>query len=335
LLDKKDIDEAKALWKSSFDDSDAFIDTYFENKIIPHNSLGMFDDGLACVVHMLPERIRVQGKALKSGYIAGAATAQKKQNRGYMRIMLQESLQLMNQRGIVMTHLYPFKHSFYEKFGWGTYSYVQKKVVKVGKPAGGRVEPVTERSLLVPLYRKMMAKFDGYVIRTASQWDGRLSELLCDGGKAVVLYEEDVPVAYMMYYEEDGNADVIEAVFSREEQAQSLAEHIAQGCNEVRYSLPTNDDTSAPQGMARIVDVVGLLEELDAMEVLRKMQVVDAFANCNNRGSSRNRIQISELAQIVHRGVPRGLLDEKKKKSPYNILNEKFIQRSTCIFEEY
>ena len=50
LLDNNDTEEAKALWKSAFGDSDDFIDTYFRNKIMPGNSLGIFDGGLKSVV---------------------------------------------------------------------------------------------------------------------------------------------------------------------------------------------------------------------------------------------------------------------------------------------
>jgi len=240
LLDSNDIDEAKALWKSAFGDSDALIDTYFENKITTHSSLGMFDNGLACVVHMLPYRIRVQGKEMMSSYIAGAATAQDRRKRGYMRIMLLESLRLMKMRGVLMTHLYPFKHSFYERFGWATYSYVNKPVVTIGKKA--EVRQTKDIGLLDALYQSMTRDYDGYVVRGEKEWKWRLSELFCDGGKAAVLIENDAPVAYMLYFFENNKAEVIEAVYGERGQAQRLAEHLATGFDVVRYNTTTQDD---------------------------------------------------------------------------------------------
>ncbi|MBT7123057.1 MAG: GNAT family N-acetyltransferase [Clostridia bacterium] len=335
LLDNNDIDEAKALWKSSFDDSDEFIDTYFKNKISIGNSLGLFDDGLASVVHMLPCKIRVQANVIKSAYIAGAATAESKRNNGYMRQLLYESLSLMRQRGIFITHLYPFKHSFYERLGWATYSYVNNKVVKVGKQSSGSVVEVSERSKLVPMYRSMMAKCDGYAVRTVRQWENRLSELFSDGGKAVVLIEDNKPSAYMMYYGGGEVAEVVETVFESKEKARRLAEHLALEFKEVQYSVPAKDDSATPYGMARIVDVAGFLESFDTLSVLNKMQVVDSFATWNNKGNSRKRMDIADFTQIVHRGAPPQKIEGNKRKSHYNALNEKFIQRSTCIFEQY
>lgn len=333
LLDGNDMQEAKALWKSAFGDSDAFIDTYFNNKISEGSSLGMFDNGLSCVVHMLPYKIRVQGVEMTSSFIAGAATAQDKRKRGLMRTMLFESLKLMKERGVLITHLYPFKHSFYEQFSWTTYTYVNKSVVTIGKKAN--VVQTQDINLLNTLYKNMMKGYDGYVLRSEKEWEWRLSELLCDGGKAAVLIEEEKPVAYMLYFDDNNKAEVIEAVFGCEDQARRLAQHLALEFEEVRYNTPTQDVAKAPHGMARVVNAMGLLEKFGATELLSATRVVDTFAQWNNIGSGKQSMDVCELAKIVHRGVGVPSIEEKARKSQYNILNEKFIARDTCIFEEY
>ena len=333
LLDSNDMQEAKALWKSAFGDSDAFIDTYFENKISQGSSLGMFDKGLSCVVHMLPYRIRVQGKDMMSSFIAGAATAQDKRKRGLMRTMLYESLKLMKERGILMTHLYPFKHSFYEQFSWVTYTYVNKSVITTGKQAN--VIQTQDVGLLSELYQNMMKEYDGYVLRSEKEWEWRLSELFCDGGKAAVLIEENKPAAYMLYFDENSKAEAIEMVFTDEEKARRLAQHLALEFDEVRYNTPTQDIAKAPHGMARVVNAAELLEEFGATELLDATQIVDIFAPWNNIGSGMQSMDVSELAKTVHRGVGASLCKENVHNSQYNILKEKFIARETCIFEEY
>lgn len=333
LLDKNDIGEAKALWKSSFGDSKKYIDTYFENKIELGNSLGLFEEGLACVVHMLPYKIRVQGRVLQSSYIAGAATAEQKRNRGLMRIMLLESLKLMKQRGILLTHLYPFKHSFYEKFGWTTYSYVQKNTETNGKKA--QVRQTRDINLLHALYQNMMQKFDGYVIRSETEWKWRLSELFCDGGRAAVLLEDETPVAYMLYYGEGTKAKVIETVFEEPKYAKKLGQHIASEYSEVFYNTPSQDYNNTAQGMARIVDAESFLQEFGAHEALNHASITDGFANWNNIGNAATQIDVRLLAKIAHMGLKHCCSDANFDKKLYNILNEKFVPRYTCIFEEY
>ena len=130
LLGKWDTPEAKVLWKEAFADSDAFIDWYFKNKVLPGNSLGAFDEGgLVSVLHMIPFTIRLQGRPVPSLMIAGAATKAERRGEGHMRVLLLKALEEMRSRGIFVTHLYPFKHSFYEHFGWTTVTRVHRAVV--------------------------------------------------------------------------------------------------------------------------------------------------------------------------------------------------------------
>ena len=332
LLDENDTEQAKALWKSAFGDSEEFIDTYFGNKILPGNSIGIFDNGLKSVVHMIPYKIRLQGRSFQSAYIAGAATAQDSRKRGLMKLLLHESLMLMRSRGIFMTHLYPFLHSFYEQFGWATYSYVEKVVVTEGKNAKN-VEQTKDINILHSLYHNMMRSCDGYVIRTDREWKWRTDELYADGGKTYVLYEDDEPVCYMMCFEDDDSVEILETVYKHPRYARQLAEHLAVKADRVEYHLMTQDQKCTAHGMARIVDAQRVLEEFDAMGLLEKVSVHDDFAQWNNVGCGDIGIDIGELARAVHMGFKRALGPNGTQYA--DMLNMDINERFTCIFEEY
>lgn len=332
LLEKNDIGEAKSLWKSAFGDSDEFIDAYFKNKILLGNSIAMFDNGLVSVVHMIPFKIRVQGKAFDSAYIAGAATANHKRKQGLMKKLLLESLGLMRERGIAITHLYPFLHRFYEQFGWATYSYVDKKKVTTGKTSKEAVE-TKDVNLLHALYQNMTRNMDGCVIRSSKEWKWRMDELFADGGRVTVLNKDDEPVCYMMYYEQDGKADVIETVYEKPEYADRLAEHLASQYSEVRYNLVSQNQSGEAHGMARIVDAERLLSEVGVQDLLEKINVTDSFAAWNNTGSGSFNINAGQLARIVQMGAKRAYEDTGI--SFPDELNIGLKTSSTCIFEEY
>ncbi len=342
LLDGVDIGAAKALWKQAFGDSDAFIDTYFHNKILPGQSLGMFDGGLVSVVHMLPFTIRVQGTDLPTAFIAGAATARDRRGEGHMRTLLFESLKLMRDRGILMTHLYPFKHSFYENFGWATYSYIYKKTLtQADAHAAADVVETDNAAVLRPLYEAMMDEFDGYIVRGAREWRWRLEELCSDGGKVIILYKDGRPTAYMMYYLNEGKAEAIETVYTDEADAGALAGHLlTAGAREVHYNLAVKDDHSAsdtavPHGMARVVDAGALLEALGAVQWLDDGHITDGFAPWNNIGTTgAEEMTAGELAQYVHRGMVLHKRNDRTKILSYNE-GELFSLRQACIFEEY
>lgn len=338
LLESRDIEAAKVLWKQAFGDSDAFINTYFRDKVLPGNSLGLFDRGLISVVHMIPYSIRVQGRPLQSAFIAGAATDKNRRGEGHMRTMLLESLKVMKWRGILLTHLYPFKHNFYENFGWATYSHVHKKTIKkASSQTDLEVIETRDLKMLQMLYENMIQHLDGYVIRGECEWKWRLDDLFIDGGKVIVLLKENEPIAYMMYYIEDGIAEVIEAVYSNESDAKVLGEYLLlQGHDAVNYSLVSKDSGATAHGMARVVDAKALLREFGAECLLEDVQIVDQFLDWNNIGAdNRIKLTIGELAQLVHRGKPLHKLDNTLKSKLYQKASEFFVNRFTCIFEQY
>ncbi len=332
LLEKNDIVQAKSLWKEAFGDSDAYIDWYFTNKILPGNSLGLFDGDLISVVHMIPYSISIQGKNLESAFIAGAATSKRRQGEGLMRTLLLESLRLMKERGIVITHLYPFKHSFYENFGWATYSYVQNRTA--ARPTDRTDVEVIETKnweLLTPLYESMMSAYDGYVVRGEREWRWRLEELWADKGKAALLLKSGAPAAYMLYYNGEEKAEAIETVYSNKEDIQPLLSHILERNKRVEYFTAAHAGDA--YGMARIVDAEAFLRLFGAQDALKCIRVSDSFAAWNNIGEGEE-ITIEQLAVIAHKG----LLDDAQRRMAsvcYSIIKKVFLFRSTCIFEQY
>ena len=326
LLGKDDRPKAEALWKEAFGDSDAFITWYFDNKV--ESSLGLFEgDALVSVLHLIPYTISVQSVPLPTAFIAGAATAEQKRGQGLMRRLLHETLELLKSRGILMTHLYPESHAFYEKFGWAAYTHVNRQTVTAA-PYRRSADIVQTRDSysLGTLYARMMRGFDGYVIRSEREWRWRLDELAIDGGHSAVLLENGSARAYMLYYGEGDKARVIETVYTAEEDIGALLGFVcAQGYKSAVYTIP--DKNGEKFGMARIVDVKALLAALGAKELLEHTDIKDDFAAWNNTDSGRGKsVDIASLAALIHQGT-----DLKTAE----VLGHYFVMRNTCIFETY
>ena len=330
LLENNDQPKAKALWKQAFGDSKAFIDWYFDNKILPGNSLGMFESGeLICVVHTIPYTIRVQQRPMQSAFIAGAATLKSRQGQGLMKKLLYETLTLLRSRGIHLTHLYPFKHAFYEKFGWAAYSHVSRQIVTAPPyRCSSEVLETSDSVILSALYDRMMRRFDGYVVRTEREWRWRLEELFADGGRAALLFEDGCAHAYMLYYTEDNKANIIETVYTNEEDIGGLLGYIlGQGLESDNYTVPDEGSEAEKFGMVRVVDARALLAAFGAEDMLGHVSITDDFAAWNNCGNGgENTMDIGKLGQLVHCGADR--------KTSENV-GRYFTRQRACIFETY
>lgn len=334
LLEKMDMAEAKALWKEAFADSNAFISWYFKNKVLPDHSLGAFDNGgLVSVLHMIPFTIRLQGRPVKSLMIAGAATKQERRGEGHMRELLLHTLGEMRSRGIFITHLYPFRHSFYERFGWAAVTRVHRAVVTEA-PLRRDVEVIEtdDYHALNAIYGRMMRAYDGYVLRGSREWRWRMGELKADGGRAAVLIKDDAPAAYMLYYSAHAGAEVIETAYTDEEDIGALLSYILrQGAKRVSYFVPAQSH-GAKFGMARVVDAQALLRFLEAEPLLRDAGIADGFAPWNNApGCGGKAIDIALLAKLAHTGR----LPAAGNNIPALKYSDTFRRQTTCIFEMY
>lgn len=334
LLSDDDIPQAKALWKEAFNDSDSFIEWYFDNKVLPGNSLGIFDSSLISVLHTIPYTLSIRNKPLKTAFIAGAATSNKRRNEGLMRILLKESIGLMKSRGILMTHLYPFKHSFYEKFGWASYSFVNRKTAENAYNTEGlEVKETDDINALSGLYNDMMSKFDGYVIRGEREWNWRIGELKSDGGRIAAVFKDGNLKAYMMFFCENDKIDVIETVYSDDYYIKTIFDYLLSSWHmKVEYFIPANPgNLSESYGMSRIVSAYDVLKEYGFEGILDSIRVEDGFAEWNNIGHG-DKINISDLAVLICGGVT-------NRKNNANKLVQKFgydfLNQNTCIFEAY
>lgn len=320
---------AKALWKEAFHDSDAFIDWYFENKLPAGSSLGLFGGGaLVSVVHMIPYRLRIQGRPIETAFIAGAATSLQRRGEGLMKGLLRETLALLKSRGIFLTHLYPFSHAFYERLGWAAITSVNRQTVSAaGLLRGVEVIETVDADVLAPLYSRMMKAYDGYVIRGEREWAWRLGELQSDGGRCAVLLKDDLACAYMLFYSVNGKADIIETVYRSEEDIGALLAYVLSLKHEsAEYFTPSEGADAAPHAMARVVDTHALLDAFGATGLLDEYDVTDDFAPWNNTGGGRPKsMSAAELARLVHGGGGR----------PDDGAGRYFVPQKACIFEAF
>lgn len=111
------------LWKTAFpEDSDEFVNFYFEEKYHNEDTLLYFKDGkIVSSLQMLPYKMTYCEKRIKIAYVSGAATLPECQNQGLMRALLTHAFKEMKKRGEILTLLIPQEAwlvNFYQKSGY-------------------------------------------------------------------------------------------------------------------------------------------------------------------------------------------------------------------------
>ena len=123
FADDSQIRDVIHIWKTSFpDDSQQFMDMYFQKKYKNENTLLYFAENKAVsCLQMLPYDMTFYNTICQTSYISGAATLPEYKNRGIMGNLLTASFAEMIKRGNDFTTLIPQEPwlvGFYQKQGY-------------------------------------------------------------------------------------------------------------------------------------------------------------------------------------------------------------------------
>ncbi|MGI6169635.1 MAG: GNAT family N-acetyltransferase [Christensenellales bacterium] len=284
LAQEQDLVTIRQIWAISFDDPIPFMDWYFENKYSAENTL-VYEEGreiVACM-QVLPMDILMRGKAFKTGFVVGVSTRPEFRGQGFAGAMLERSFELMRQRGIAYTNLYPEPKGFYgyyRKFGYEVGSARQRYLMPGQQlrelPKSGLTSVAVGADLdfmpLMQLYEAKMRRFSGSVLRDAASWGLRIGEWKLEQHTALLVHDGEELAAYALYTVNKGVLDAYEIVYRDDAALCCLLNGLGERhSGKVQCSLPVSCPIYSylqdgrecmylePYGMQRIVDVENAL----------------------------------------------------------------------------
>jgi len=105
------------LWRLCFDDTEDFIQLFFNRIYKEENALVIEVDGeIVSALHMIPYTMSFCNSELTVSYIAGACTHPDYREKGYMGELLEEAFHVMRQRDFDLTALIPANPSLFEYY---------------------------------------------------------------------------------------------------------------------------------------------------------------------------------------------------------------------------
>ncbi|MGI6004077.1 MAG: GNAT family N-acetyltransferase [Christensenellales bacterium] len=249
----RDRKDAVRAWKDGFpEDSGAFIDAYFSMRASLGESWALYDDGLCAVAHVIPQKLAFDGKTVRSACIAGVSTLSDKRYKGYASVLMRHLHERLRQEGLPVAFLSPFLHSFYEKLDYVT-AYFTKKIVLEREnfpredSSGLRVHHVVTREnfpLMQRAYAHYMRRFDGYVLREASDFRWMLKDAELDGAGVQLIEDTQGYSGYAVftYSAEEKTLEIVEWCAPQHLFDALLTALMPQDCRRVIYRVPVHRD---------------------------------------------------------------------------------------------
>ncbi|WP_144513163.1 GNAT family N-acetyltransferase [Bacillus mycoides] len=294
-----------------------------------HQIYGIMEgEELAAKLHLIPFHIYIGKEKFKMGGVAGVATYPEHRRSGYVKELLQHSLQTMKRDGYSVSMLHPFAVSFYRKYGWELCAnrivcQMTKSDLIIKKQVNGTVKRFSKDNHpeeVENLYETFAERFSGMLVRGRKWW---LQAVYHDLTLAVYYDENKTVAGYILYKIENSKMKVEEFVPLHNEARIGLWNFICQHDSMIKdlemilsekepllYTLqePRVKAELKPYFMGRIVDVEQFLNQYEfnwnsaQQEVI--LQITDSFAPWNNVTVKLANHEVTIInEETLHKGI--------------------------------
>lgn len=293
-----------------------------------HEVYGIMEgEDLAGKLHLIPFHIYIGKEKFKMGGVAGVATYPEYRRSGYVKELLQHSLQTMKKDGYTVSMLHPFAVTFYRKYGWELCAnllvcHLTKSDLVMKKQVNGTVKRFNKEhhpEEVEKLYETFAERFSGMLVRNEKWW---LQAVYDDLTLAVYYDENKTAAGYMLYKIEKSKMTVEEFVPLHNEARNGLWNFICQHDSMIKelemtvnenepllYTLqePRVKTEIKPYFMGRIVDVEHFLKQYELnwnnvqQEVI--LHITDSFAPWNNVSVRLVNYEITILEEPMDKGI--------------------------------
>ena len=197
--DPRDRENAAALWREIFGDSEAFTDWFFQERFYPEYSCAAIHEGRMVAMTLgRPTEILVEGKVHKALLISGVSTRPEYRKRGLMNLVMNLQIHYARKSGFSCCYLYPDIETLYASLGFrnGTDAIViRSDETRKTKPFSIRIG--AEIPAMRVVYDAICKTHDGMQLRNEAEFSAVLRDYACDGGTSAVAYDGETPVGYI------------------------------------------------------------------------------------------------------------------------------------------
>ena len=193
------------IWKLLFShDDNGYTDYYFAHRYKTEHTWVVEEDGkVVSTLQMNPHTIVLGGKPIRTSLILGVATLPEYQKRGYMKLLMNEALEVAQKRELV-TLIQAYNPAIYRPFGFQMIYHRQilsYDSAQIQQYKNLKVEHYFHEKKFAALYQEFTTRFDGYYKRDEAYYKQLETEVKSEQGKfAVYRNAENQIEGYMVYY---------------------------------------------------------------------------------------------------------------------------------------
>lgn len=191
------VEDSKRLWKICFDDTDEFVERYFQQKCSEETSLVRYENAEAvAALQLIPYNLTYGTTIWSIGYISGACTHPSHRGKGAMKSLLAESFHHLYNKGAVFATLIPGEEwlfNYYQTMGFQTVFKKMGDYIISSPPAQGDIVLHQINAYSSDLYQyidRKLSEQDCAVLHTKSDYQAIFEDLSLAGGAVYVALDQ-------------------------------------------------------------------------------------------------------------------------------------------------
>ncbi|WP_296647309.1 GNAT family N-acetyltransferase, partial [Romboutsia sp. 13368] len=304
---EEEIENIKDIWNYCFNDEDSFVDYYFNNRYNNQNTIVACEDkDIVSSLQLNQYKIKLDNKIYDTSYVVGVSTFPEVRGRGYMKKIMDYSLNELYKKGQLISILMPIDYRLYRKYGYEhCYDqleyYINIDDLKNFNLAG-RLYKATEENIddLININNTFLEDVNGNTVRDKEYYINLFKEVNSEGGH-IYVYKDGTYKGYIIYFLNNENIFVRELFYKDLDSLKSILKFIYNHntqCKKVTISAPVNDkikfvlenpkDTEIkikPFMMGRVINVEEYINGLEVDEYIdidANIFIEDTFIKENN-----------------------------------------------------
>lgn len=302
-----EIDSIKEIWNYCFNDEDTFVDYYFNHKYKNYNTIVACEDNdIVSSLQLNQYKINLDNKVYDTSYVVGVSTFPQVRGRGYMRNIMDFSLNELYKKGQLISILMPIDYRLYRKYGY-EHCYDQLEYnINIDDlknfNLNGRLYKATEKNIddLININNIFLEDVNGNTVRDKEYYINLFREVKSEGGH-VYVYKDGSYKGYIIYFLNGENMFVRELFYKDLDSLKSILKFIYNHntqCKNVTISAPVNDKIKfvlenpkttdikiKPFMMGRVINVEEYLNGLqveESIDISANIFIEDKFIEENN-----------------------------------------------------
>ncbi|MFP4698124.1 MAG: enhanced intracellular survival protein Eis [Eubacteriales bacterium] len=302
----KDYKNIKELWQKLFQDSEEFIEYYFNIKVLTNEILCYKKNKkIISMIHLNPYYLSINNNKQQFAYYVGVGTDVDYQNKGYMRYIMEYSLNYLYEKGHSISILMPIDDRIYKRFGFSFITkyyevYLCKEDLNTIKDNRYYITSKIKEDKIADIstfYQNMMNNYQVYIERNKNYYNEILKELDSEKGIIIGSYKGEKLAGYIMIYNNSELCEIREIMYDNYETLEILLSYIKENSNskmikinthrlDIRHFIPFTKNIKRiikPYIMARIINVRKILQFIYSKnKCIINIKVNDSIIKHNN-----------------------------------------------------